>query len=563
MLDAVELATNHSRLLEMVALLGVDHASIEKALMNAKRDKIGASKDAAAEKIERLKLEEVIAGLKSDIERLQDELDKAKFQLGDEGAILRAQITQQQTKIAELKVMLQEQRTLMMKMDLARVQELGIARHAKLAQKEKMVDFAQDRVEESKLVPILKTSDMVCQTEEDDDDGEVAVGLGGISGGGGIVSLKDIKEFKNSFREKMQKQELETWKQTKAIYDDDELEVVDVMEGRELAPMDSFVRDSPRKTARSALMSGRVDSERGAMSVRIQVHEDEEKATATATVPKGGKSSGKGDGGGDSPGSSRPQSRELAETARVTLVDGYGGERPSTAETQVVHAVDEITVVGGGGEIDNPFSNAFVNVPVLEEGAIPRPPTVARAAVAPVINSSETARTDFSGNEGGVGVGGMGGGAADDDFSEISDSVLNTTRSFGFPNVFGYEEPVDYFKLIKSTRVKEAAAVSIQMRVRGNAGREKSLRLLKQHLRTVQEADEGLEEEKENEADEDYNRMVDENERLETEKMGMLYQMEAMRKELEALKSAREPEPEPKKQVPHHKGKAAAAAAAK
>ena len=63
-IDLVDLASNENRLLEIVAALGVDHKSIEKALMNAKKGKILASKDAAAEKIERLKLDEIIRELK-------------------------------------------------------------------------------------------------------------------------------------------------------------------------------------------------------------------------------------------------------------------------------------------------------------------------------------------------------------------------------------------------------------------------------------------------------------------------------------------------------------------
>lgn len=68
------------------------------------------------------------------------------------GEILKAKIATQQTKIAELEVLVKEQRTLMMKLDVARVQEIGVARHAKLLKKEQMVDFAQDVVEEHKLV---------------------------------------------------------------------------------------------------------------------------------------------------------------------------------------------------------------------------------------------------------------------------------------------------------------------------------------------------------------------------------------------------------------------------
>jgi len=282
---------------------------------------------------------------------------------------------------------------------------------------------------------------------------------------------------------------------------------VDEREGKELTPVDEMIQNSPSKTARSVLNTGR--------SVRMA----------------------EGVKGGDF---SLPHSRELGETARETVVRGWGegeGEgsvsRPSTAETQKVGADADLGAVGEEEPTAvmgvNPFGDAFVNVPVVEEGTIPPPPTHA-PDMAPDVAAEMTARTDMS---------------------EISDSVLNTGRSF--PNVFGYVEPPNYKELFRSTRVRESAAVTIGSRARGMAGRER-VKKLKAALQAIREIEEGGAEEEE-EVDEAWDNLVDENEKLEEEKIKMVYQMEQLKRELEVMKSSRVGEEEQGHAAPTKKRK--------
>ena len=114
---------------------------------------------------------------------------------------------------------------------------------------------------------------------------------------------------------------------------------------------------------------------------------------------------------------------------------------------------------------------------------------------------------------------------------------MNTNRS-GLPNYFAEDAPPNYHELIKPTRVKNMAALVIQCLARGNAGREHAGRVAAA-LKTVHEL-EGVEAEEEDEHDDEYNAVVEENERLEEERVKMMYEMMNMRKELESLKSARE-----------------------
>ena len=127
---------------------------------------------------------------------LKEQLEQATSEHGDEGKILKEQIRTQQTKIAELKVNIQEQRTLMMKMDLGRVQEMGVQRHAKKAERERMIDFAQDVVEEHKLVPVKKCADGGVQTEQE---------------GAGMTVAEERRQEKEE-RDREREARLDTWK---------------------------------------------------------------------------------------------------------------------------------------------------------------------------------------------------------------------------------------------------------------------------------------------------------------------------------------------------------------
>ena len=68
---------------------GVDVESIEKALINFKREKIIASKEAAEERQERIKLENIIKSLEDSLKELEEKKKEAEESAGDEATILR------------------------------------------------------------------------------------------------------------------------------------------------------------------------------------------------------------------------------------------------------------------------------------------------------------------------------------------------------------------------------------------------------------------------------------------------------------------------------------------
>ena len=105
--------------------------------------------------------------------------------------------------------------------------------------------------------------------------------------------------------------------------------------------------------------------------------------------------------------STTPPNNQHAETARATIIDFYE-DRPSTAETMKVHTVgaggDGNSETTERGDEQNPFANAFVNVPTVNENTFTRRPPTHPSGEADV---TQTARTDVS---------------------EITDAVMNTNR---------------------------------------------------------------------------------------------------------------------------------------
>ena len=58
-----------------------------------------------------------------------------------------------------------EQQNLMIKLDMSRIEEMGVLRHAKGMKEEMMVDKAQDTVEEWRLVPLKMNVDTDVQVD--------------------------------------------------------------------------------------------------------------------------------------------------------------------------------------------------------------------------------------------------------------------------------------------------------------------------------------------------------------------------------------------------------------
>jgi hypothetical protein len=109
-------------------------------------------------------------------------------------------------------------------------------------------------------VPHKRTMACEAQTDEDLDSG------GEVMEGG--VTLKDIMEHKRMLEEGLKEKELDTWRETKCLHDEDDVEVVDEMDGKELAPVDQvsgarrvtpahplqpLTRDSPHRSFGTAL----------------------------------------------------------------------------------------------------------------------------------------------------------------------------------------------------------------------------------------------------------------------------------------------------------------------
>ena len=224
---------------------GFDRQAVETALMNSKREKILAQREAAAEKQDRIRLEELITNLKDSIKELDRQKKDAQDALGDEGKILRSQIEAQQKHVVELKLVINEQRHLMLKMDLARVQELGILRHAKGAENERRHHIGTDTVEEHKLVPRVGRSDQGSQVVVGDLKKAAAIdaAVDGIDGDESLASLHGKKE---AFKQKLMQQELHDYTMGKQLRDGDTLELVAI---DELSPGDFIMSTSPRKQA--------------------------------------------------------------------------------------------------------------------------------------------------------------------------------------------------------------------------------------------------------------------------------------------------------------------------
>jgi len=132
----------------------------------------------------------------------------------------------------------------MLRMDMSRIQQVGILRHAKGAKEEMMMDFAQPTVIEHELVRIKHDTEVTCQVDIKELDG------------GDDITLMDITKAKDEKKDEQRKEELDEWVKSKKLYDTDDVQIVDSTEDKKLAPNDEIIRDSPRKT-NTARISGR------------------------------------------------------------------------------------------------------------------------------------------------------------------------------------------------------------------------------------------------------------------------------------------------------------------
>lgn len=427
--------------------MGVDVESIEKALMSLKREKVIASKEAAHERNERIRLEKIIKGLEEHLAKMEEERKKAVEGFREERDQLRGTIERQKGSIASLKVRISEQEELMLKMDMARIQEAGVLRHAAGAKAEMMVDFAQETVMEHELVRIRHDVDCACQVEVEE-----------IGGGG--VALEDIKKREERERLEKEKKELEEWMKRKKLHEGEDVVVVQAMRGRELAPGDDILSNSPRKVAGGAsrrtfnagLSAAGTSTARSQasrpLSVRILEPTEMANADMTATsvmhaleeveggaqqdATTAGISSSQAhkklDQGNDDEPPSRPTSRE--DTARVTLVEGYTEPHPVRRSSSNESSEGQ-TATGGSrsspkneAESGNPFEDAYANVPQTSSRKPPQ-------------EILETSRTGVS---------------------EISCNINNGNPASACTTPVSKKEPV----MPAANRVRDAAAAAIQ-----------------------------------------------------------------------------------------------------
>ena len=156
---------------------------------------------------------------------------------------------------------------------MSRIEEMGVLRHAKGMKEEMMVDKAQDTVEEWRLVPLKMNVDTDVQVDVAelgfDDD----------------VTLATVRATEEEKKEAQKQRELASWVRTKRLSDGESVVEEPGLAGRELAPSDHLLSNSPRKaslTSRSALASSR--SSTRPLSVRIQ--EPSPSAVPSAPAPK-------------------------------------------------------------------------------------------------------------------------------------------------------------------------------------------------------------------------------------------------------------------------------------
>lgn len=314
----------------------------------------------------------------------------------------------------------------------------------------------------------------------------------------------------------------------KKVVDGEEVLECEGIEGKELAPADHILANSPRKpaaSARSALASSR--SSNRPLSVRIQepngfasesfagsvlvdgVDVEEVEGEEVQQQEVVGVMKGKGLGDTD-----RARTPPESETARLTVVPSYTGgggrgegsegeseSRPPTAETQIINETG----------LSNPFTDAFTNLPETE-CTLPPPELLA------------TSRTGVS---------------------DMSDSILETGRLTTGEGEgdellkFNYKQKVkldEGYLTAKPTKVKVAAASTLQSTWRRKlAVSIYKVKIREEEAKRKREAMKETEKEEESE-DEEYNALVDENENLHVEKIKMTQTMERMRRELEELK---------------------------
>ena len=490
------------------AELGVDKEAIEKALISYKREKIIAQKAAQDEKAERIRLEEIISDLRENIANLEEIVKGLKEDLEEEGERDKTTISEQRAEIEILKELIEEQRHLMLQMDLARIEEMGINRHAQGAAIENQRHVGQDTVEEHLLVPRIKKVDIFAQA----DVHEISLANSEDSKS---TTLSDIKMAEEKMKQTRRGEELAKYMAGKTL-DDEDVVKVENESNAVLAPGDHIVASSPRKV--------KINSGKG----------------------EGGVSYG---GGGNHLGS---------ETARATVVPDYD-QRPdsSNSNSRTVNALRnddhnnnakderENNIRSNDGDNDNtvaddvnPFDDAFVNVPE-NTASFPIPP-------------EQLTETDTIGDL----VADFGGGSnnimtpsstipcappqsytARTDMSEISDSVLGTHRDHmqalyetRREEMLAGAPPVS----IAPTKLRVCAAVAMQGLVRR---RQAHMRMSKLRLIAKLDAQRKAEEsarEVESE-DEEYNELVSENESLVNDNISMRYQMQAMQQQLDAM----------------------------
>lgn len=76
-------------------------------------------------------MQNIIKDLEDNMKELEEKKRKAEEAMGDEGRILRQKIEAQQSTISDLKIQVKEQQNLMIKLDMARIEEICVLRHSK------------------------------------------------------------------------------------------------------------------------------------------------------------------------------------------------------------------------------------------------------------------------------------------------------------------------------------------------------------------------------------------------------------------------------------------------
>lgn len=228
-----------------------------------------------------------------------------------------------------------------------------------------MIDKAQDTVEEWRLVPLKMNVDT-----------DVQVDLAEL-GFNAEVPLAKVRRLEEKEKEAKSQKELAEWVRTRKLSDAESVVEESGLAGKELAPSDHILANSPRKanqTSRSALASSR--SSTRPLSVRIQEPNSFSPVNAAQAAAKKPSDIPSPSSASDPRSTTPPES----STARMTVVPSY--DEPSASQIIMVDETAPPT---------NPFSDAFNGVPEVVSSAPP----------SSLIATNRTGVSDMSGSIGG------------------------------------------------------------------------------------------------------------------------------------------------------------------